>query len=222
MFNPLGNFKPNAAIVPGILDKAKSFYAKLPECTSGGLRYIYLHWTVGSMGECFDDYNVETPYANGDYYFAMTHSPLDNDATGSMQNYAAHTFHRNTGGIGVAITGMDGATVNNFGDDGVTVTGLTYLCAAAAVVAAKYGIDVAGTKADGFYAGEHTVLTHAEAADLVGNPPQYEPYGPLNGATRWDLCSFVAVPEGESLPPAHVCGDALRSLIHSYKEALLA
>jgi len=117
---------------------------------------------------------------------------------------------------------MDGATVNNFGADGVTVTGLTHLCAAAAAVAAKYGIDVMGRKAEGFYVGEHTVLTHAEAADLVGEPPQYEAYGPLNGATRWDLCSFVAVPEGEALPPAHVCGDALRTLTHAYKEALLA
>lgn len=221
MFNPLGNFNAHAPIDAGILAKARELYTDLPNISPLGISRIYYHWTVSTMGACFDDYNIEALF-DATWHLKVTHDLRDNSASGPMSSYAAHTFHRNKGAVGIAITGMDGATVHDFGADGVTVTGLTHLCAAGAAVAKKYDIDTLGLSSTFPYRNEWLVMTHAEAAMLPGSPPQYEAYGVATTSERWDLASFVSVPADVTLTPdmAHDCGDALRLLTHKYRVML--
>ncbi|GAC1311130.1 MAG: hypothetical protein NVSMB19_25500 [Vulcanimicrobiaceae bacterium] len=221
MFDPLGRFDAHADVIAGVLGKARGLYGRLPSVPAGAISRIYLHWTVGAMGACFDDYNVEALYRHDSWGLEITHDPADN-ATGVNDNpVASHTYMRNTGAIGVALTGMDGPDVgvHDFGCDPVTVMGLTHLCAAAAAVAKKYAIDVSGLSSGAPYGDEPTILTHAEAAMRVGVPPQYADYRD----ERWDLGSFTPLPDGVALTPAMIatCGNALRALSRTYKTHLL-
>ena len=228
-FNPLGNFDPSAAVNPVVLAKAKTLLAALPAVPAGSLSRLYLHWTVAAFGCTFGDYNGEADFENGNWTMLVTHDPRDNAVGVNNNPPAEHTWHRNTGAVGVSIAGMSGATEQNFGPDAVTLTGLEHLCAAAAAFATRYGVDALGTVQQGEThvddngnqvntAGEHTILTHAECATIDGY---------LCGFTsdpdcRWDLGSLVALPAGSSLSKDMVaqCGDALRQRVHAYKAAL--
>lgn len=235
-FNPLGNFVPNAPIDANVRHKAQLFYAQLPDVLLGLLRRIYLHWTVAGLQVCFADYNAEKLLVAGEHVLKITHDPRDN-APGLNDNAeAAHTIARNTGALGIAITGMDGANEHDFGPDPVTVAGLELLCAGAAALALKYGIDANGTVpspgsshtltediVDADHqdeigrvidtTGEHNILTHAEAAVIDCYP-----------ADRIDLGSLAPLPDGVEMTPEMrtQCGDALRTRIHLYKLALRA
>ena len=177
------------------------------------------------MSNCDAAYNVEALIADNTWALQITHDPQDNVVGLNDRPMAAHTYKRNAGAVGIAITGMDGAGVgpHDFGSDPVTVMGLTHLCAAGAAVAAKYGISIAGLSSGTPYSGEPSILTHAEAAMRVGNPPQYAPYGPGSTMERWDLASLAPLPAGVSLTPqmAETCGNALRTLARAYKVALM-
>jgi hypothetical protein len=229
-FNPLGNFNPAAPVDAGVLVKAKTFMGSLPLVPDGSLSRLYLHWTVAPFGCTFGDYNGEADFEKGQWVLVMTHDPRDNVAGLNNNPVASHTWHRNTGAVGVSIAGMSGATQQNFGPDAVTLAGLEHLCAGAAAFTARYGIDALGAVTSGTThaddhgnqistTGEHTILTHAECASIDGY---------LCGFTsdpdcRWDLGSLVALPEGTSLTREMVsqCGDALRQRVHAYKTALL-
>ncbi|MGA8574170.1 MAG: hypothetical protein WB609_00585 [Candidatus Cybelea sp.] len=228
-FNPLGNFNPTAPIDPGVLAKAKTLLASLPKVPAGSLSRLYLHWTVAPFGCTFGDYNGEADFEGGNWKMIVTHDPRDNAVGVNNNEPASHTWHRNTGAVGVSIAGMSGATENNFGPDSVTITGLEHLCACAGAFAQCYGIDSLGTVSQGAShlgdggreintAGEHTILTHAECASVDGY---------LCGFTtdpdcRWDLGSLVALPGGTRLTKEMVsqCGDALRQRVHAYKGSL--
>lgn len=228
-FNPLGNFEPSGPVDAGVLGKAKALLASLPEVPAGSLSRLYLHWTVAPFGCTFGDYNGEADFEGGNWKMIVTHDPRDNAVGVNNNEPASHTWHRNTGAVGVSIAGMSGATEQNFGPDAVTLTGLEHLCACAGAFASHYGIDSLGTVQQGAThvgdggvqintAGEHTILTHAECATIDGY---------LCGFTsdpdcRWDLGSLVALPAGTPLTKAMVsqCGDALRQRVHAYKGAL--
>lgn len=222
MFNPLGNFDQRAPINTSVLEKAHGLYSSLPSAPPSSLTRVYYHWTVSALGACFDDYNVEALVEKEHWALKITHDPRDNSALGDLSNYAKHTFHRNKGAVGVAITGMDGADVHNFSRDAVTVIGLHHLCAAGAAVCKRYGIDTTGMSHGGPYTGEPNIMTHAEAAMLAGYPPQYDAYGIATTGERWDLASLTALPADVALTPqmAKTCGDALRFLTRAYKVAM--
>jgi hypothetical protein len=230
-FDPLGRFNPAAAIDPRVLEKAIALLKSLPSAPAQSLSRLYLHWTLSPFGCTFADYNGEVDFESGDWVMIVTHDPKDN-ATGLAGSVgAAHTWHRNTGALGVAIAGMTGATQQNFGPDGVTPVGLDHLCAAAAAFASRYRIDALSTVTHGSThadnngdlintTGEHNILTHAECAIIDGY---------LCGFTadpdcRWDLGSLAALPADTPLTKAMIsrCGDALRQRVHAYTAALAA
>jgi hypothetical protein len=227
-FDPLGNFNPSASVDTAILLAAHALADGLPIVPTGDLTRIYLHWSVQGMCSADADYHIViTEKAKGHFAFSNSHDVRDNArSTFNDSGYAAHTFHRNTGGVGIALDGMDGNDVSpfDFGSDGVSVMGLTWLCAAAAAVAFKYEIDISGLSLDSdpFY-GEIATLTHGEAADMPGVPAAYDPYGPLSTMERWDLTIFQALPKGEAITQEMVtaCGNSLRALAHTYKLALM-
>jgi hypothetical protein len=219
-FSPLGHFDPAAQIDAKLLAAAYAFGEKLPAVPAGLIERCYLHWAVAPFGCTFGDYNAMANFAGGAWELQLTHDPRDNAPGLNNNAEASHTYMRNTGAVGIAIAGMDGASTHDFGPDGVTLAGLEYLCAGAAALAKAYGIDVAGTSTKAPYANEPTILTHAEAGDRVGSPAQYAAYGPRSSFERWDLLSFVPIPEGLSFTDSSICGNALRARIHAYKVAL--
>jgi hypothetical protein len=218
---PLGNFNPSAPVDADILAAARSLYTKITLVPYPLLSRIYLHWSVEAMN-CVDaSYNIVVNMPSpGHFAISVAADPANQAAGFNSEPESSHTYLRNTGGVGIALDGMDGATEDNFGPDAVTVMGLTYLCAAAGAVAKKYDIDVMGLSTASPYSGEPNVLTHAEAANLCGTPPQYPPYGPepIGDAERWDLSAFVPGPA--SATTATTCGSALRMLTHAYKIAI--
>lgn len=209
---------PNAVIVQA-QNLANELRAKYP-IPRGLIKREYYHWSVAPHGDEFPDYNVMALLKDGMYELVVTHDPRDN-APGLNDNVeAAHTWHRNTGAIGISIDGMDGATVNDFGSDALNEHALWALCAAGAAVAIAYGVDASGvvpipgeTHVDNNgnnrnTSGEPNVATHAEAAIWDFYPSE-----------RWDLGCFEALPEGTALTPAMrtASGNALRALTHRIK-----
>lgn len=225
-FFPLGNFDTSARIEQKIIAIASRLFDTLPKLPHGDITRIYLHWSVEAMG-CKDAaYNVVVERYNNQYEMNVTHDPRDN-ARSTFQDecYAKHTAWRNYGAVGVALNGMDGATEQNFGPDSVTVAGLTYLCAATAAVACRYGIEIDGSSHDldrPEYDGEWPVLTHAEAANLPGNPVHSGAYaygpGPVGSLERWDLAAFTPGPV--TAFTANLCGAALRTVARKYRAYL--
>jgi hypothetical protein len=142
--------------------------------------------------------------ADDKWVLKLTHDPRDNMPGLTDAPMASHTWHRNSWALGIAIGGMDGATTNNFGKDPVQLHELQYLCAGAAALAAKYGVqanqDLGG--------GEHTIMTHAEAAIQDGY------FG-----ERWDLALFEPGPLTQTGARYH--GDLLRQRIHVIKSQLI-
>jgi hypothetical protein len=223
-FNPLGNFNPNAPVSDVVIAAAKTFRATLPSIPDGLISRLYLHWSVAGLCAEFPDYNAEKEFVDGQHILKITHDPRDNAPGLNNNQMASHTWHRNTGALGIAITGMDGANVHNFGPDPVTVAGLEYLCAGAAALCLQYGLDANGTVLTGSThldnngntvntAGEPIILTHAECAVLDAYPTE-----------RWDLGSLCPLPDGVDLTPEMrtQCGNALRQRVHTLKLALAA
>lgn len=184
-----------------------------------------MHWEVEPYVDVDPAYNGVVPLLGGAWKMALSTDPRNQVAGLNDNPEASHTWHRNTGAVGLAIAGMSGASTTDFGPYPVQVHQLEFLCAMAAAFAVEYGIDAAGTvpapgsdHADNNGAnvnttGEHTILTHGECAVIDAYPTE-----------RWDLGSFVPLPAGVSLTPAmrSQCGDALRARIHGYAEALKA
>ena len=232
-FNPLGAFRADAPVVVHIVDAALRLHDALPIAAAGSLRRLYFHWTAAAYGACFEDYTVEVNFDVGSQAWSLVamHDPRFNAyATFDNKSYSAATYDRNRGSISIALGDMLGADPRNFSHDGVTLAGLEWLCAGAAALAVRYGINVRALSTDEPYAGEPNALTHAEAAARGGKPQRYEPYAiwsrptPSDGVTRWDLMSFVPLPP--DVEPAgwmaDACGNALRERTALYAATVRA
>ena len=219
-FNPLGNFDVTLPVNPSALAESKLYLMHLPTCPSNSIRRIYGHWTVGHFNQDFPDYNGSVAFDGKHFHLHIPHDPRDNAIGVNNNTPASHTYQRNTGAFGIATDDMVFATTHDFGAEGVTMLAVEYLCAGIAAVAKKYNIDLTGTVQSGPFKGEHTFLTHAEAADHPGAPPQYQPYGPATTFERWDFLTLVPIPQGVSFTDSSVVGSALRTRAHAYKVKL--
>lgn len=63
---------------------------------------IYLHWTAGRYGQLYDDYHFNID-ADGSVYQTCT----------QLTQLKSHTWHRNTGAIGIALCCACGALPHN-------------------------------------------------------------------------------------------------------------
>jgi hypothetical protein len=175
----------------------------LPPLASGqSIGRIYDHWTVEAYGCVDGSYNIVIALEGGVWAPKIACSPTNNAVqVGSSAPYAAHTYHRNSHAIGIAVNGMAGATTSNFGDAPIQIHEIEVLCATNAAVALAYHIDLAGS-----IDGEHTVMTHAEAALADGY------FG-----ERWDLARLHASSAPLSAAEAHTNADLIRTRSHEYK-----
>lgn len=128
---------------------------------------VYLHWTAGRYGQMFDDYHIS----------------IDQDgsiwvSTDDFAETLAHTWHRNTGSVGVTLCACYGATTDNLGDYAPTAAQIEAMAQVVAVLAKALWLTI----------DRDRVLTHAEAADNVdGLLPVGDEYGPQTTCERWDL-----------------------------------
>lgn len=128
---------------------------------------IYLHWTAGRYGQKYDDYHIN----------------IDQDgslwaSTDDLSEALAHTWHRNTGSVGVTLCACYGATTDNLGDYAPTAAQIEAMAQVVAVLAPALWLTI----------DRYRVMTHAEAADNIdGMLPAGDEYGPCNDCERWDL-----------------------------------
>lgn len=128
---------------------------------------IYLHWTAGRYGQRFNDYHIN----------------IDQDgslwvSTDDFSETLPHTWHRNTGSVGVTLCCCYGADTADLGDYPPTAAQIEAMAQVIAVLADGLWLTI----------DRDRVMTHAEAADNIdGLLPEGDEYGPCNGCERWDL-----------------------------------
>ena len=174
--------------------------AALTELTAMGrnrISQIYLHWTAGRYGQLFDDYHFNID-ADGTIYQTCT----------QLSDLKSHTWHRNTGAIGIALCCGLGAVPNqgintDFGNWPPTARQIDTTGRLAANLAQGLALPI----------DAETVMTHCEAALADG-------YGPYSGDhdTRWDLWYLRDSPGDGLMKPG---GEVLRGKALWYAKSSL-
>lgn len=86
--------KPQSITLPQI--------ASLAAIAHNRIAQIYLHWTAGRYGQIYSDYHLNID-ADGTIYRTCT----------SLTQCKSHTWHRNSGSIGIALCCALGAQANS-------------------------------------------------------------------------------------------------------------
>ena len=140
---------------------------------------IYLHWTAGHYGQYYlDDYHIAID-ADGSIYVGH-----------DFDEVLAHTYHRNSGAVGITLACCVGATSDNLGNEPPTDAQIEAM--AQVIVAIADGLWLTIDK--------NHVLTHGEAADNEDGIEPHDPYGPKSTCERWDL-EFLGTSESPSFNP---------------------
>ena len=127
---------------------------------------IYLHWSAGHYGQFFDDYHINID-SDGSIYAS----------TDDLSEVLAHTYHRNTGAVGVSMACCAGATSNDLGDESPTTAQIDAMAKVVMVLCDEFGLEI----------NKDNVMTHGEAADNIDGIEASEPYGCQSTCERWDL-----------------------------------
>lgn len=127
---------------------------------------VYLHWTAGRYGQMYDDYHIN----------------IDQDgslwvSTEDFSETLPHTWHRNSGSVGVTLCCCYGADTEDLGECPPTSAQIEAMAQVVAVLAKALWLTI----------DRDRIMTHAEAADNMDGIDVPDPYGPLNGCERWDL-----------------------------------
>ena len=168
--------------------------AVMAQAAKGRIAQIYLHWTAGRYGQLYDDYHFNID-ADGSIYQTCT----------QLTELKSHTWHRNTGAIGIALCCACSALPHNGRDTefGKFPPTPQQIDAAGKLVAKlAQGLNIPIDRGN--------VLTHCEAALIDG-------YGPYSGdaETRWDLWYLRDSPGDGQMKPG---GDILRGKARWYLE----
>lgn len=160
---------------------------------------IYLHWTAGHYGQYYlNDYHIAID-ADGSIY-------ADHD----LDEVLAHTYHRNSGAVGITLACCVGATSDNLGSEPPTDAQIEAM--AQVIVAVADGLWLTIDK--------NHVLTHGEAADNEDGIYPHDPYGPKADCQRWDL-EYLGTNESPSFNPYATDGsrggDVLRGKANWYR-----
>ena len=127
---------------------------------------IYLHWSAGHYGQFFEDYHINID-SDGSIYAS----------TDDLSERLAHTYHRNTGAVGVSLACCAGATSNDLGDEPPTTAQIDAMAKVVMVLCDEFGLEI----------NKDNVMTHGEAADNIDGIEASEPYGCQSTCERWDL-----------------------------------
>ena len=160
---------------------------------------IYLHWTAGHYGQYYlNDYHIAIDY-DGSIY-------VEHD----LDEVLAHTYHRNSGAVGITLACCVGATSDDLGSEPPTNAQIEAM--AQVIVAVADGLWLTIDK--------NHVLTHGEAADNEDGIYPHDPYGPKADCQRWDL-EYLGTNESPSFNPYATDGsrggDVLRGKANWYR-----
>ncbi len=165
-------------VKPTVINKQK--LAALARQARGSIDRIYLHWTAGHYTDVYDDYHLNIG-PSGELYLTCK----------EFTETKAHTWHRNTGSIGIALCCAVGATAHNgsdthFGNEPPTALQIETMAQTVAIMTLCLGLEISVL----------TVTTHCEAALFDG-------YGPHSGdpQLRWDLWYLPDQPLTETMQP---------------------
>ena len=125
--------------------------------------HIYMHWTAGHYGQCYDDYHICID-KDGSIYIMCD----------EFIEVLAHTWQRNRFAIGIALCCCADATCSgdiDLGSEPPTAEQIESLAQVVAVLADEYSLPLDCSD---------YVMTHEEAAELDG-------YGYYQTCERWDL-----------------------------------
>ena len=159
----MGSMIPADEMTPDSLERvrqlAKESYAEID--------HIYLHWTAGHYGQCYDSYHICID-KDGEIYLM----------TDDFTEYKPHTWKRNSEAIGIALCCCADAEANNgfncdLGEEPPTMEQIESMARVVAVLAKELELPLYNS---------NYVMTHCEAAYKDG-------YGPYQGDPdmRWDL-----------------------------------
>lgn len=161
---------------------------------------VYMHWTAGHYETFFDDYHVSIDDAGRIYL------------NGNLSDILAHTYHRNSGAVGITLNACVGATSSSLGAEAPTAAQIEAM--AQAVCAICDGLWLTIDKAH--------VMTHGEAADNEDGIEASEEYGPKTTCERWDL-EYLETDESPAFEPwatnGSRGGDVLRGKANWYRNA---
>lgn len=161
---------------------------------------IYLHWSAGHYQQKFTDYHVNIT-GDGKIYVS----------TDNLADVLAHTYHRNSGAVGVALCCCAGATTNDLGEEPPTAEQIESMAQATCAVADGLWLTIS----------PDYVLTHGEAADNIDGIYASEPYGPQADCERWDL-QYLGTDESPSFTTDYddpaTGGNVLRGKAQWYRE----
>ena len=159
---------------------------------------VYMHWTAGHYETFFDDYHVSIDDAGRIYL------------NGNLSDILAHTYHRNSGAVGITLNACVGATSSDLGAEAPTAAQIEAM--AQAVCAICDGLWLTIDK-------DH-VMTHGEAADNEDGIEASEEYGPKTTCERWDL-EYLGTDESPAFSPwatdGSRGGDILRGKANWYR-----
>lgn len=160
---------------------------------------IYLHWSAGHYFQKFGDYHINI-VGDGRIYVS----------TDNFADVLAHTYHRNSGSVGISLCCCAGATTNDLGGEPPTSQQIESI--ALAICAVAGGLWLTIDKAH--------VMTHGEAADNEDGLEPHEAYGPRTTCERWDL-EFLGTDESPAFDPwatdGSRGGDVLRGKANWYR-----
>lgn len=160
---------------------------------------IYLHWTAGRYGQFFDDYHISINQ-DGTIYAS----------TDDLSETLAHTWHRNTGAVGMTLCCCYGADTADLGDYPPTAAQIEAMAQVIAVLADGLWLTI----------DKPHVMTHGEAADNEDGIACHEPYGPRTTCERWDL-EYLGTDESPAFNPwatdGSRGGDILRGKANWYR-----
>lgn len=161
---------------------------------------IYLHWSAGHYFQTFDDYHINIT-GDGKIYAS----------TDNLADILAHTYHRNSGAVGISLCCCVGATTGDLGDEPPTAAQIESMAQAICAVANGLWLTI----------DVPHVMTHGEAADNIDGLFLHDPYGCMTTCERWDL-QYLGT--GES--PAYISnyedpgtgGNVLRGKANWYRQ----
>lgn len=165
-----------------------------------GAPRIYLHWSAGHYSQKFEDYHINI---TADGKIRVT--------TDDLSEVLAHTWHRNSGAVGMSLCCACGATTNDLGDEPPTAQQIEAMAQAIRAVADGLWLTI----------DKRYVLTHGEAADNEDGWYAHDPYGPKTTVERWDL-EYLGTAESPKYNPWATDGtrggDVLRGKALWYKQ----
>lgn len=177
-------------------DKTYNQLQALGKAARGRIDRIYLHWTGGQYTTNYIE--------RADYHICILGDGTIEIECDDLAEVRAHTWHRNTGAIGIAICCCFGADANSgrdadFGSYPPTPEQITAMAEVVAVLSLDLGVPI----------DKSTIMTHCEAAAIDG-------YGPGSGdrETRWDLWYIDDPGTKEKMQPG---GNVIRGLANWFK-----